>query len=98
MTRSNRRPDFGLGCRLTWTGSFSAAWPNPPAIVTRTPTRSDRDLAACAAAKEWDFVRAAEWWGSLDPTMPPIDLMSQATARPILKKSAVGIDITRAMQ
>jgi hypothetical protein len=24
----------------------------------------DRDLAACAAANEWDFARAAEWWGS----------------------------------
>jgi serine/threonine-protein kinase len=26
----------------------------------------DRDLAACAAATEWDFARAADWWGSLD--------------------------------
>ena len=24
----------------------------------------DRDLAACAAATEWDFARAAEWWRS----------------------------------
>jgi serine/threonine-protein kinase len=24
----------------------------------------DRHLAACAAATEWDFARAAEWWGS----------------------------------
>jgi serine/threonine-protein kinase len=26
----------------------------------------DRDLGACAAAAEWDFARAADWWGSLD--------------------------------
>jgi serine/threonine protein kinase len=26
----------------------------------------DRDLAACAADTEWDFARAADWWGSLD--------------------------------
>ena len=26
----------------------------------------DRDLAACAAATEWDFARAADWWRSQD--------------------------------
>ena len=26
----------------------------------------DRDLAGCAAAAEWDFARAADWWNSLD--------------------------------
>jgi serine/threonine-protein kinase len=27
----------------------------------------ERDLAACAAAAEWDFARAAAWWRSHDP-------------------------------
>jgi serine/threonine-protein kinase len=27
----------------------------------------ERDLAACAAAAEWDFARAAAWWSSRDP-------------------------------
>jgi serine/threonine-protein kinase len=32
----------------------------------------DRDLGACAAAAEWDFARAAAWWGSRErPTQPP---------------------------
>jgi serine/threonine-protein kinase len=26
----------------------------------------DRDLAACASSTEWDFARAALWWGSQD--------------------------------
>jgi serine/threonine-protein kinase len=26
----------------------------------------DRELAACAAAAEWDFARAADWWHSPD--------------------------------
>jgi serine/threonine-protein kinase len=31
----------------------------------------DRELAGCAAATEWDFARAADWWHSQDPlTMP----------------------------
>jgi eukaryotic-like serine/threonine-protein kinase len=25
----------------------------------------DRDLATCASATDWDFARAADWWGSL---------------------------------
>jgi serine/threonine-protein kinase len=30
----------------------------------------ERDLAACAAAAEWDFARAADWWHSHDRLMP----------------------------
>jgi serine/threonine-protein kinase len=26
----------------------------------------ERDLAACAAASDWDFARAADWWRSQD--------------------------------
>ena len=34
----------------------------------------DRDLAACAEAAEWDFPRAADWWGSHDrPTTASAD-------------------------